>query len=135
MDPNMTVAQLRDEKRRLDASKPWPGSVGIPYLVLIAGAIWAEESGKPSLALPLAALVCTVTVAIVVWLLLPLYRAQRDPMLRSMGLIPWPVRHGARTPPASPRWREGAVGGGVAGSLAVVVVGGVLARMIPCWQM
>src|SRR5688572_20231051 len=66
------LVQLRDDKRRLDASRRWPpGAIGIPILALTAGAIWAEESGSLPLSLLLAVLAFVGAAAGFAWIYMP----------------------------------------------------------------
>src|SRR5882672_4777177 len=82
------------EKRELPESPPGPlsasrrfllGSIGWLIVALGVGGALAEQW-------TLVAVSIVAAFAAQVWAAMPLYRAQRDPMLRSMGLTPWAVR-------------------------------------------
>lgn len=77
------------------------GSLGL-VLVIVAGcAGWAHDNTSKTVAWALTGAAAAAWVGAIIWVAQPLsmLRLQRDPVLRRMGLTPWPVSR-ARDPEA-----------------------------------
>jgi len=63
---------------------------------MAAGVGWAHGSVPKAVEWALTAAVAASTAGAIIWCVVPLWRLQHDPVLRRMGLTPWPVRQAPR---------------------------------------
>lgn len=77
------------------------GSLGLALIVLAAGAAWAHDNAPTAVAWVLTAVVAAAWVGAIIWVALPALRLQRDPVLRRIGVTPWPVEPAKRKSGAS----------------------------------
>jgi hypothetical protein len=95
-DLRMKNDQHDDEPRSQHSRLP-AGSLGLALIGLGAGAAWAHANALKPLAWALTTGAIVGTIAAIVWCAMPLLRLQRDPVLRRMGLTPWPLSRTKRT--------------------------------------
>jgi len=87
---------MQSDPRPVWYSRLPQGSLGLALVALAVCASWAQASGRTALAWGLGASAAAGAVAAVLWCVMPLVHLQRDPVLRRMGMTPWPIREDSR---------------------------------------
>jgi hypothetical protein len=97
-DETPSTNSPRESSHRSRWELLWPrGSLGFVVLALVvAAAVAHERDASSSVKWTLTVVALASAAAAVIWCCMPLLSLQRDPILRKMGLTPWPISRRTR---------------------------------------